>query len=104
MISRRMGRENAPGIQYWSDYQYRAVDFGFDGDASGGKSHEHTQLFGADMNFDGGRGIAGAFGGLIWADLALSQIDQKASIFGPQLGLYGHWSDGPSHFYGRASL
>ena len=104
MVSRRLNRQAAPGLEFWTDYQFRTAHFSYDGNASRGTSNEHGQLFGADFATAGGQLILGAFGGMLWSDISLGQIDQRASIFGPQFGLYGQWSGAGSRIYGRSTV
>ncbi|MGF7163216.1 autotransporter-associated beta strand protein [Rhodoligotrophos appendicifer] len=96
------------GMQFWTDYQFRTVDLGYDGNASRGSATEHTQLFGGDIDIPGtylGQGMVGAYAGMMWADLGLEDITQKSSLSGPVGGIYGQWSPVPIlRFHGRAAI
>ncbi|WP_170984524.1 autotransporter outer membrane beta-barrel domain-containing protein [Rhodoligotrophos defluvii] len=106
LVTNRFLRDPGPRLQFWTEHQYRAVDLSFDGNASGGLSQEHHQLFGADMAVaqGAGRGLIGLYGGIAWANLALDDIAHRAAIAGPIAGLYGQWTLGSLRLYGRGSV
>src|SRR5690606_9645329 len=94
----RFTRDPAPGLQFWTDYQFRSVDLGSDGNASGGTSREHHQIFGADMTLSNrhmngmGSALMGVYAGFAWADLKLDRLRQHAEVKGPLFGIYGQWA------------
>ncbi|WP_342642201.1 autotransporter domain-containing protein [Rhodoligotrophos ferricapiens] len=106
MVTARFMRDPSPGVQFWTDYQYRNVDLGYDKNASSGTSSEHHQLFGVDksINSDYGQALIGAYGGFTWANIDLDKIDQQASLMGPIFGVYGQWARNALKVYGRGSL